>query len=225
MAVSETLVFDVNETLLDLSALDPHFEGIFGDAGVRWVWFEQMIHSAMLGVITDNYHDFGSVARGALEAVSTRQGVTLTDADKEAVLGQIRSLPPHPEVAEALSLLQNAGVRLAALTNSALNVAEAQLENAGLAGYFERILSADSVKRLKPALEPYHHAAAELGLPTSELRLVAAHGWDVAGALRAGCKAAFVARPGKVLDPLSPLPDIVGRDLAEVAERLIVLGR
>lgn len=225
MAVSETLVFDVNETLLDLSALDPHFEGIFGDAGVRRVWFDQMIHSAMLGVVTDTYHDFGTVARGALEAVSTRQGVTLTDADKEAVLGQIRSLPPHPEAAEALSLLQSAGVRLAALTNSALEVAEAQLENAGLAGYFERILSADSVKRLKPAPEPYHHAAAELGVPTSELRLVAAHGWDVAGALRAGCKAAFVARPGKGLDPLSPPPDIIGRDLAEVAERLVASGR
>lgn len=225
MAVSDTLIFDVNETLLDLSALDPHFERVFGDAGVRYRWFEQMIHSAMLGVITDTYHDFGTVAKGALEAVAARTGVTLTDADKGAILAEIRTLPPHPEVAEALSLLQSAGVRLAALTNSALNVAEAQLENAGLAGYFERILSADSVKRLKPAPEPYHHAAAELGVPTSELRLVAAHGWDIAGALHAGCKAAFVARPGKGLDPLSPLPDVIGRNLTEVAERLIALER
>lgn len=224
MAVSETLVFDVNETLLDLSALDPHFERIFGDAGVRRMWFEQMIHSAMLGVITDTYHDFGSVARGALEQVAARMDVTPTDADTQAVMSRIRTLPPHPEVVEALSLLQNAGIRLVALTNSALNVAEAQLKNAGLTGYFERILSADTVQRLKPALEPYRHAAAELGVPTGELRLVAAHGWDVAGALHAGCKAAFVARPGKVLDTLSPPPDVIGKDVLEVTRTLLARG-
>jgi len=224
MAVSETLVFDVNETLLDLSALDPHFERAFGDAGVRYEWFDQVIHSAMLSVITDNYHDFGAVAKGALSAVAARTGVALSDADTGAILGQIRALPPHPDVAEALSLLQDAGVRLAALTNSALNVAEAQLQNAGLAGYFERILSADTVKRLKPAPEPYQHAAAELGVPIGQLRLVAAHGWDVAGALHAGARAAFVARPGKGLDPLSPQPDVIGEDVLAVARELLARG-
>ena len=64
-------------------------------------------------------------------------------------------------------------------------------------------------------------AARELGVRVSEVRLIAAHSWDVAGALAAGCAAAFVARPGMVLDPLVPAPDVVGRDLAEVAERII----
>lgn len=222
--MTQTLIFDVNETLLDLAALDPHFERAFGDAGVRSVWFESMIQSAMLGIITETYHDFGAVAKGALSAVADQRGVTLSGADAGDILGQIRELPPHPDVAEALSLLQDAGVRLAALTNSALNVAEAQLGNAGLAGYFEHILSADSVKRLKPAAEPYQHAAAELGVPLGELRLVAAHGWDVAGALHAGATAAFVARPGKTLDPLSPQPDIIGRDVLEVARTLLARG-
>ena len=71
--MNETLVFDVNETLLDLSALDPHFERIFGDAGIRTEWFETMIQSAMLGIITDTYHDFGAVAKGALSAVAARK--------------------------------------------------------------------------------------------------------------------------------------------------------
>ena len=144
----------------------------------------------------------------------------LTGEDTEAVLGQIRKLPPHPEVAEALGVLKDAGMRLATLTNSTLEVAHAQLDYAGLSGYFEHILSADSVKRLKPALEPYQHAAAELGVPTPSLRLIAAHAWDVAGAKRAGCKTAFVARPGKVLDPLALQPDMVEKDLLGVARRL-----
>ncbi len=50
---------------------------------------------------------------------------------------------------------------------------------------------------------------------------MAAHAWDVAGALRVGAAAAFVARPGMVLDPLAPVPDIVGSNLAEVAELII----
>ena len=219
--MDDFLVFDVNETLLDLAALDPHFDRIFGDATMRTEWFETMIQSAMLGVITETYHDFGAVAKGALSAVAARKNVKLADEDIKAVLQQVRNLPPHPEVAEALSLLQNAGVRLATLTNSTLEVAKAQLGYAGLTGYFERILSADTVKRLKPALEPYQYAAAELGVPTSSLRLIAAHAWDVAGAKRAGCKTVFVARPGKVLDPLALQPDMVGRDLLEVANKLL----
>lgn len=219
--MNEVLIFDVNETLLDLAALDGHFERIFGDAGVRLEWFETMIQSALLGIVTDNYSDFGAVATSALGSTAARKDTTLTQEDTQAVLRQIRELPPHPDVAEGLSLLQGAGVRLAALTNSTLKVATAQLAYAGLTGYFERILSADTVKRLKPASQPYQHAAAELGVPISELRLVAAHAWDVAGALRAGCKATFVARPGKVLDPLALQPDMICKDIPEVGRKLL----
>ncbi len=215
------LIFDVNETLLDLSALDGRFERIFGDAGVRTEWFETMIQSAMLGIITETYHEFGAVAKGALETVAARRNIKLTGEDTKAVLRQMRELPPHPDVVEGLALLQNAGMRLVALTNSALTVVQAQLDYAGLTGYFERIFSADTVKRLKPAAEPYEHVAAALGVPVPNLKLVAAHAWDVAGAKRAGCGTVFVARPGKVLDPLALQPDVVAQDLLHVARKLL----
>jgi len=83
------------------------------------------------------------------------------------------------------------------------------------------VLSADMVRRLKPAPEPYLLAAERLGVPVGQVRLIAAHAWDVAGAARAGCATAFVARPGKVLDPLVEAPDVIGADLAEVADRII----
>jgi 2-haloacid dehalogenase len=95
------------------------------------------------------------------------------------------------------------------------------MESSRLRGYFEQILSADTVKRLKPAPEPYRMAAESFGVEIGEIRLVAAHSWDVAGALRAGCAAAFVARPGMVLDPLVERPDVVGEDLREVADRIL----
>jgi 2-haloacid dehalogenase len=214
-------VFDVNETLLDLGALDPHFERIFGDAGVRRAWFGQLLQSALVATVTDAYSDFGKIGGAALEMTAERQGVILSDEDKRQILGGMRGLPPHPEVAESLSRLRDAGLRLATLTNSTQQVAEAQMDNSGLRGYFEQLLSADTVRRLKPAPEPYRMAAEALGVDVDQIRLVAAHAWDVAGALRAGCAAAFVARPGMVLDPLVERPDVVGADLREVADRIL----
>jgi 2-haloacid dehalogenase len=214
-------VFDVNETLLDLKALDPHFERIFGDAGVRQSWFLQVLQSAFLATITDTYSDFGAIGAAALDMTAGRQGVRISDEDRQAILGGMRELPPHPEVPEALDHLRDAGLRLAALTNNTVEVAEAQLGNAGLSDRFEKILSADTVRRLKPAPEPYRAAAEALGVEASQVRLVAAHAWDVAGAMRAGCAAAFVARPGMVLDPLADPPDVVGTDLSEVAASII----
>jgi 2-haloacid dehalogenase len=216
-------VFDVNETLLDLAAMDPHFERIFGDAGVRVTWFNQMISSALVATVTGAYSQFGAHAMAALEMTAEQAGVELAEDDNDAVADQLRRLPAHPEVAGALRRLRDAGLRLAALTNSTEQVARAQLEHAGLIDAFELVLSADTVGRLKPAPEPYLMAAERLGVAVDQVRLVAAHAWDIAGAARAGCAAAFVARPGKVLDPLVERPEIVGADLTEVADAILAI--
>ena len=216
-------VFDVNETLLDLAALDGEFERLFGDRGVRVTWFGQLLQSAMVATITDRYRDFGTVGRAALEMTAARLGVELSDDDREAVVGGMTRLPAHPEVPGALGRLAEGGLRLAALTNSTERVARAQLEHAGIIEAFEVVLSADAVRRLKPAPEPYRMAADALGVPVGQLWLVAAHGWDVAGALAAGCRAAFVARPGRLPDPLAPPPEVTGDDLEQVADQLLAL--
>ncbi len=214
-------VFDVNETLLDLGALDPHFERIFGDASTRQAWFGQFLTSWLTAMVTGVYQDFGTIGGSALEMVAERQGMNLSEEDKQQILSGMQELPPHPEVEENLSRLHEAGIRLAALTNSTQQVADAQIDNSGLRDYFEQVLSADAVQRLKPAPEPYYMAAESLGVEIGQVRLVAAHAWDVAGAIRAGCAAAFVARPGMVLNPLFERPDVVGADLQEVANQIL----
>src|ERR671936_1243588 len=154
-----------------------------------------------------------------------RRGIDLSQADQQRILGTVRQLPAHPDVSEALRRLKDAGFRLAALTNSTAEVAEAQLEQAGLRHFFEQALSADMAKRLKPAREAYHLAAQRLGAQPGDLRLIAAHAWDVTGAMRAGCAAAFVARPNMVLDPAGEQPDVIGADLREVADGIIARER
>jgi 2-haloacid dehalogenase len=215
------IAFDVNETLLDLRALDPQFEGLFGSAGMRAQWFSQMLQLSWVGGLTGQYVDFTTAQRAALRMLGEREGLELDDATVVETVDLMRTLPPHPEVTKTLRRLAATSLRLVAITNSTAEVAQAQLTHAGLRDLFEAALSADTVRALKPAPAAYQHVAAECGVALSEVRLVAAHAWDVSGALAAGARAAFVARPGMVLSPLGTAPDIVGADLAEVAELII----
>jgi 2-haloacid dehalogenase len=107
-------VFDVNETLLDLAAMDPYFERIFGDAGLRQAWFTQMIQSALVATVTGVYSDFGAHAMAALEMTAETAGVQLSQEDRQAAARQLRGLPAHPEVPGALERLGVAvgGLRL-----------------------------------------------------------------------------------------------------------------
>jgi 2-haloacid dehalogenase len=215
------LVFDVIETLLDIRALDPAFEAVFGERAARQQWFQQMLQSAFVSTVTDTYRDFSTLGRAALEMTASRRGLQLTDDQQRQILGGIRQLPAHPDAADGLSRVRDAGFRVAALTNSTGEVAEAQLQHAGLRGFFEQVLSADMAGRLKPARDAYHMTARRLGAEPRDIRLVAAHFWDVTGAMRAGCAAAFVARPQMVLDPAGEQPDVIGADLREVADLII----
>ncbi len=218
---ARVLAFDVNETLLDLSALDAHFEAVFGNAALRGQWFSQMLQLAFVGAVTDRYVDFTSAQHAALEMVAQREGIELSDDAAQRIVGGMRSLAAHADVPDALDRLRAGGLTLAALTNSPLDVAHDQLRNAGLDERFVAILSADQVRALKPRREPYELVARTFDVPLAQVRLVAAHSWDVTGALAAGCRAAFVARPGMVLSPLGERPDIVGGDVGEIADRIL----
>jgi 2-haloacid dehalogenase len=184
-----------------------------------------MLQLAFVGAITGRYVDFTSAQHAALAMVAERQGIALDEEGARRIVGAMRTLPPHGDVPDALTRLGDGGFTLAALTNSPLEVVDDQLRNAGLHARFDAILSADQVRALKPRPEPYELAARTFDVPLAGVRLVAAHAWDVAGALAAGCRAAFVARPGMVLSPVGPRPDIVGTDVGEVAERILELDR
>ncbi len=215
------LVFDVNETMLDIGALTPHFARAFGSGEVLQEWFSSVLLYSNVVTVAGPYADFGTVGGAALDMVAAAHHVNLSPADRQTILSGIRELPAHSDVRPAVERLRTAGFRLVTLTNSAPAAVEAQLKNARLDGLFERSFSVDTVRRFKPAPEPYQHVARELGVPTSQLRMIAAHAWDVLGALQAGCAAAFIARPGKALFPLGPQPDIVAPTLTAAADRIV----
>lgn len=218
---ARAIVFDVNETLLDMSALDPLFADAFSDKSARRAWFAQTLQNAMAATIVGSYEPFGDMAKAALEMTARIRGVTIDDERKRRILQGLTTLPAHGDAAPGLQRLREAGYRLAALTNSTQAVGEAQLEHAHLLPYFEIVLSAEAVRRFKPAPEVYTMAAQRLALPPHDLILVAAHGWDITGAIHAGLQGAFVARHGTALNPLEPAPTLVAPDLRTLADAII----
>jgi 2-haloacid dehalogenase len=219
--MSKDIAFDVNETLLDLAALDPLFERNFEVSAVRKEWFDRVLQLAFVTTITGRYSDFSTIGKAALQAIEEIHHRPLSPSERQEILDGMTKLPAHSDVSDGLGKLQRAGARMVALTNSTPEKAELQLTNAGLRPYFQRVLSAHSVRRLKPAPEPYQMAARELGTTTNSLTLVAAHSWDIAGAAGTGCATAFLARPGQVLDALTPKPNFIASDLRDLANQLL----
>ncbi|WP_020662977.1 haloacid dehalogenase type II [Amycolatopsis benzoatilytica] len=213
-------VFDVNETLLDLSALDRLFTQLTGTPTARREWFSLAIHTALTVTATGGYRDFAQIAGQAAAAVCARHGHELTDAELAKVGDGLRSLPAHADVVPGLDRLRQAGQRVVALTNSPLATAEAQLQNAGLATKFDRIFSAQQVSRLKPAPEPYRQVLHAYGNPDAAV-MIAAHDWDIAGAHAAGLRTALLARPGVHPLPGAPAATYTAATLPELAEKIV----
>lgn len=214
-------MFDVNETLLDLSPLSEPFAKAYGRPDAMKTWFSTLLHYSSIATLTDDYHPFGELGLAACEALARQWDVNVGEDQRRALVELVLALPAHPDGVDALQRLMDAGFRMVTLTNSAPPAAETQLERAGLRHLFERVYTVEMVKLFKPHRRTYEAVAANLGVATSDLRMIAAHGWDVAGAMAAGCSAAFVARPGQALYPLAPRPGIVGKDLDEVANAII----
>jgi len=221
MSRTKVILFDANETLLDLAALDPYFASTFGDPAVRGVWFQQLLELFLTATIIDEYAPFPVLADAALAMVATTHGIALDEHRTTALRQAILALRAHPDVRPALEVLRATPLRLAVLTNSTATSAATQMTHAGIDGYFEAVLSADAVRRYKPARDAYVYASEQLAVEPSEIRLVAAHGWDVAGALAAGCRAAFVGREGKALNPQGKQPDIIGTGMHDVVSQII----
>jgi 2-haloacid dehalogenase len=218
--MTRAVIFDINETVLDLATLDSLFAEWFGDPAARRAWFAQTLHLAMTLAATQTFKSFGEVGAAALATTAQLGSIELpVDADtslREAVL----RLPPHPDVIPALRTLREAGLITAALSNNPLPVLHEQLRHAALSPLFDEIMSVDEAGALKPAPEVYRYAIDRLDVPAAEVWMVAAHGWDIAGAMRAGLRGAFVARPGQSPDPFTP-PDITAPNLLALARAIL----
>lgn len=221
VAALPLIVFDVNETLLDLQTMEPAFERIFGDKSVMRLWYANFVlYSAALTVI-DCYVPFSDIGSAVMKMLADTQGIELAPADKQEFTEKFSTMPPYAEVPGALRKLRDAGFRLFTLTNNPPEVQSRQLEHGGIVDLFERRFSADGAKHLKPSPHAYAYVERELGVDPSQLCLIACHTWDTLGAVASGWEAAMIRRTGNDVLGVGPQPHIVGDDLSDVADQLI----
>lgn len=217
------IVFDVNETLLDITTLEPLFERMFGNPGILREWFAQLVLYSQTMTLSGLYTPFNKLGAAALKMTATIHQIACTDKDIEELGARMRNMPAHADVAPALTRLKDAGFRLVTLTNSPGGASPTPLDEAGLSDFFERTFSVETTGKFKPAPETYQHVAQELSVETSELCLVACHLWDTIGAQAAGCQGAFLVRPHNAFLPAPgvPHPDFMASTLGELVAQII----
>ena len=221
------IVFDVNETLIDIDSLAPFFEGMFGDQKVLREWFNQLILYSNAITLAGYYETFFTLGKGVLEMLGAVYDTPVRSADLEELRTRMLSMPAHKDVPEGLQLLREAGFRLVTLTNSPPDKDGSAMERAGLSHFIERQFSVDSVRRFKPAPEVYHLVSELLDVTPSAICLVAAHTWDALGAQSVGFSAALITRMGNAPLPVAglPQPQVVAPDLPSLARQMIALWR
>ncbi len=224
MKAPVVLVFDVNETLIDIEALAPLFGERFGDERVLREWFGQLVMYSMTATLAECYVDFFTLGQGVLRMLADIYRVDITDDDVRRLQARMSTLPAHRDAAEALTMLRDNGFRLVTLTNSPhRSGARTPLENAGLAELFEQQFSVESCRAFKPSPSVYRYVCQELGVPPADCMMVAAHVWDTLGAQNVGFSTALVTRPGNPPLPVDglPQPNLVVSDLRQLVERLV----
>ncbi|SPM30466.1 MULTISPECIES: haloacid dehalogenase type II [Mycobacterium] len=224
MPTPSVLVFDVNETLVDIESLAPIFGEKFGDERVLREWFSQLVMYSMTVTLAGNYVDFSTLAQGVLRMIGDIYDVAITDADLRRLKTALLTMPAYPDAADGLATLRDNGFRLVTLTNSPPNPnGPTALQNSGLGDFFELQLSVDARRAFKPAPAVYRYVCETLGVAPADCMMVAAHVWDTLGAQHVGYSSALITRPGNPPLPVDglPQPTLVVSDLRELAERLV----
>ncbi|CAM4060130.1 haloacid dehalogenase type II [Gillisia hiemivivida] len=221
MIKPKLLIFDINETLLDMEPLKKSINEALKEERAFDIWFPTLLQYSLVETLTKNYKDFSEIAGATLKMTAQKLDIDLTEVQIKSILSPITKLSAYPEVSNALKVLKQNGFKLVALSNGKPQVVIDQLKYARIHHFFDKVLSIEEVKNYKPHASTYHCAYSLMNVLPEDTMLIAAHGWDIAGAKRAGIQAAFISRPGKSLYPLAIEPEIIGSNLKEITESLL----
>ncbi len=191
------VVFDVNETLSDMSPMAARFADVGAEPHLAKLWFATLLRDGFAVTAAGGTERFAVLGEGVLRQVLS--GVEMDrDVDDAVahVMGGFTSLPLHPDVPDGVRALRGAGLRLVTLSNGSSRVAETLFADAGIRGEFEALLTVEDAGVWKPARGAYEHAARACGTDLADMLLVAVHPWDIDGASRAGMETAWVDRAG-----------------------------
>ncbi|MFV2172224.1 haloacid dehalogenase type II [Actinomadura sp. LOL_016] len=219
----QVVLFDVNETLSDLSSLRGRLEDVGAPGHLLPTWFAGTLRDGMGLTAAGAYADFDEVAECGLRGLLTGLDGWAGDARRAAahVASGFTHLDVHPDVPDAVRDLRSSGLRLATLTNGTVAVTERLLRDADVRDLFEALLDVSAPRAWKPAAAAYRYATDRLGVAPDRTLLVAVHPWDVDGARRAGLRAAWLNRDGVPYPSMFERPDHTITDLRDLSAVLV----
>ncbi|MGJ7908049.1 haloacid dehalogenase type II [Actinopolyspora sp. H202] len=215
------VVFDVNETLSDMSPIADRFTEIGAPQNLAKTWFAAVLRDGFALTAAGSPERFAVLADSALRTLLNDLRLD-RDVDEavEHVLSGFMDLPVHPDVPDGARALRAAGFRLVTLSNGSTRVAERLLTRAGIRQAFEVLLSVEDAGIWKPARGAYEYAARTCGTDPAEMLLVAVHPWDIDGAARAGMSTAWLNRSGAPYPAHFTRPEHTAPTLNELSDRL-----
>ncbi len=220
MKKPKTIVFDVNETLLDLSNLKESINTSMQDERAADLWFSNLLHYSLVETVTSSYQDFSAIGKAVFKMIAENNNRKFSDDEVTEILKPTKSLKPHPDVSEGLSQCREEGYDLVAFSNGKPSVLQEQLYQADIDHYFSQILSVAESQKYKPHSGAYEYLLKKIKKSASGTLMVSAHGWDIAGAHRAGMQTCFVKRAESVLYPLANNPAMMINNLKELKNAL-----
>ncbi len=220
-ASPSVIVFDVNETLSDMSPMAERFTDVGAPAQLAKLWFATLLRDGFALTAADASRPFAELAVDALRTVL--RGVDIDrdlDAAIEHVMAGFGQLPVHPDVPEGIRALRASGRRLVTLTNGSTQVSEQLFTQAGIRDQFETLLSVEDAGIWKPARAAYGYAGRVCGTDLADMLLVAVHPWDIDGAARAGLATAWIDRSGTPYPASFTPPSLRATSLTDLAQQL-----
>ncbi len=215
------LVFDVNETLSDMSPMAQRFADVGAPAYLAKTWFAGLLRDGFALTAVHASAPFAAIAAEALRTCLHGVGLDRsTDAAVRHIMDGFSGLGVHPDVPDGVRALADLGIRLVTLSNGSATVAQGLLDRAGIRDRFEALLSVEDAGLWKPATDAYAYALESCGVDPMDAMLVAVHPWDIDGAARAGLATAWINRSDGPYPDYFTAPDLRPRSLTELADQL-----
>ena len=216
-------VFDAYGTLFDVNSAAAHAKDELGE---KWLpladsWRTKQLQYTWLRSLMGRHADFWQVTGDALDFAMASLGLA-DPALRERLMNLYLRLDAYPEVKSTLTRLKQSGMKLAILSNGAPKMLASAVENSGLAGLLDAVLSVEEVGTFKPHPSVYQLAVDRLGVASGEICFLSSNGWDAHGAKAFGFRVLWCnrfrqpaeripERPDGEIATLAELPDIVAK--------------
>ena len=204
------IVFDLYGTLVSIDAL----HGAVSNAGIADApafidaWRTKQIEYSWCVSLMDDYRDFDTLTRNALDYVIEKFDVNLSETARVTLADTWLHLDAYPDVAPTLAALRRRNIPLVVCTNGVARSADRVLMNAGIRDAIDEIISVETVRMYKPNVRVYQMVTSRFTCVPDQIVFVSSNGWDASGAAAFGFRVAWCNRASRPPERLGYAPAV-----------------